>query len=136
MIIRVTTNDIVTCHAYPRRRQFPEYKVLASMIGGNCECVERVQPKKLYCDWGIDIDIDHGKKVVMLVDEEGIVKDLDFNYIGSWLYGNTIVGNILFVGEHYGPDGPEFCNIDGEVFEELLMKLKNFARKIHRGRKE
>jgi len=136
MIIRVTTNDIVTVHRYPSDKKFNECKVLASMIGGNCDWVERVQPKKLYVDFGVDIDIDHGKKVVMLVDEEGLLKDLDFNYFGSWLYGNTILGNILLVGEHYGPEGPEFCDIHGEVFEELLLKVKNFVRKIQRGRKE
>lgn len=63
------------------------------------------------------------QEAVMLVDEEGLLKDLDFNHVGSWFYGtrfhgNPIVGDILI----FCQNGPELIGLDNleRCYEVLL----------------
>lgn len=62
---------------------------------------------------------------VMLVDEEGLLKNLDFNLVGSWFYGtrfhcNPIVGDLLI----FGQNGPEFIGLD--MIDNCLCRLLDY----------
>lgn len=90
----------------------PLYKSLQEVIGGH---IEIVRPKGLpqpYC---------------MIVDGEGLLKEKDFNPVGSYFYGtqnhgHPIVGDIVLCKETYTNEGLDLdCLLDDEV--AALMKL-------------
>lgn len=60
---------------------------------------------------------------VMIVDEEGLLKNAETNFTGSYLYGALIVGNIMILKEEMGPEGPEVFGLDETEAELLLAKL-------------
>lgn len=69
------------------------------------------------------------KDMVMLVDEEGLCKDLSLNRVGSWLYGadlhgSPIAGDILILSTSDEPD-EDFVGLDMEQFGRLLRVLLN-----------
>jgi len=77
-----------------------------------------------------------GHRMVMLVDEEGLLKSLELNILGSWLYetdkhGYPIAGNVLFVGTKYTGMGIDFCGISEDVAESLK---KEFEEQIAKGK--
>lgn len=72
-----------------------DYREILSGIGNGCSIFEIVGT-----NW---LNQYFRQPVKMLVDEEGLIKDLDFNAVGSWFYGyeehgNPIVGNVLIFG--------------------------------------
>lgn len=78
----------------------------------------------------------------MLADEEGILKNLPMNMIGSYLYesdihGTPIVGDILFAAEHLTDDGIDLCGIQEPACRKLVEQLnvlKNKLRKLMKKR--
>ena len=119
-IIKVDVFGGVTEHEYCA-------DTLCELVGPTCELVERVCPRRLYDVFGMSNDPDKG--VVMLVDEEGLMKYLPVNEFGSWLYemdihGNPIVGHVLFVGTEYCENGIRFCGLPDDVSENLRKKIK------------
>ena len=81
---------------------------MAENIG--CEWVEIVRPKKL------------PRGLVMIVDEEGLLKPNFLNVAGSYLYGTpehgeAIAGDIMIVAETLGPEGPELDGMAPEAAE-------------------
>ena len=70
----------------------------------------------------------------LLVDEEGIIKDLPFNPFGSYLYGTDrhgcpIVGPVLIVQE----TEDDFAAIPDHDLEELLCMVKALVKKLTKG---
>ena len=119
-IIKVDVLGAVTEHEYCA-------DTLCELIDPTCELVEKVCPRRLYDVFGMSND--SGRGVVMLVDEEGLMKYLPVNEFGSWLYGtdihgNPIVGDVLFVGTEYCKDGIRFCGLPDDVSENLRKKIK------------
>jgi hypothetical protein len=54
--------------------------------------------------------------IVMVVDEEGLLKRRPYNVVASYLYGEAlhgqpIVGDVLIIGEGMGPEGADFCDL-------------------------
>ena len=136
-IIKITTDNEITVHEYPEGSScLEENMVLRELIGTSCDSYEHVMPKRLYQNLGgsnrvCDIP---GNCVNMLVDEEGLWKNLPINIIGSWLYesdlhGHPIVGNILIAGEVYKNSGISFCGMSDEQFSLLFPKLENLTEK-------
>ena len=129
MIIRVSTDNIVSVHEFPDGSHTEQNNALKELIG--CDIYEHVMPRGLYTFLGHSRDVKSGKCVGMLVDEEGLLKTSSkINFIGTHLYftydmPSPIVGNILFVGEKYEDDGIEFCDLDEDVCKRLLSQLKN-----------
>lgn len=133
-LIKISTDMKLTIHDFPEGSYLEQNKVLRSLIGRNCELYEHVMPKRLYKELGgiSKIDEEPGNCVSMLIDEEGLLKKLPFNVVGSWLYetdvhGCPIVGNILIVGERWAEDGIDFCGIAEEQFKHLYPKLKELT---------
>ena len=54
-----------------------------------------------------------GPDAVMLVDDEGLLKQLPLNPAANLIsgYPSPLVGTALIVGTQPGPDGDEFCDV-------------------------
>lgn len=89
---------------------------LQNAIGGGL--VEPVRTQKLW---------DYFKApVIMLVDEEGLLKNLPFNFFGSVMYGCTahgcpIVGDLILVLE-VGEQWTGLGDVDSEQWMEKILK--------------
>lgn len=61
---------------------------------------------------------------VMIVNEEGLLKDLPINNTGSLLYGGPIVGDVLILQEGFNEDGePDLLSLDEGEAHELMDEL-------------
>lgn len=136
-IIKITTENEISVHDFPKGSYHVQNKVLRELIGPRCESYEHVMPNRLYKELGGSNKVgkEKGGCVSMLVDEEGLYHDLDDNMVGSYLYetdkhGNVIVGNILIIGEACGSDGIDFCGISDTQFALLYPKLERLTKKV------
>lgn len=64
-------------------------------------------------------------RCVMIVDEEGLLKDNELNPVGSWFYetdkhGEPIVGNIMILKEVMGDEGPELAGLDDKDVDAVF----------------
>lgn len=136
-LVRVSTDLQVTIHDYPEGSYQIQNKALRKLIGNDCDLYESVSPKRLYSKVKIGKKMEkEGHRMVMLVDEEGLLKSLESNILGSWLYetdkhGYPIGGNVLFVGTKYTGMGIDFCGISEDVAESLK---KEFEEQIAKGK--
>lgn len=129
MILRVTTDLTIECFDYPKGSAQKQNKFLVDMIGDGCEYYEVVRPVRLYEGWNMD-------NVVMLVDEEGLLKGKSFNSVGSYLYeydvhGSPIVGNVVFVG--MTDDKTDICDLDRYSASKLMDFLSIMKGEIKLG---
>lgn len=139
-IIKISTDLEMTVHDFPGGNYSQQNHLLRELIGNHCSIYERVMPKRLYTELHMKRSTTNvpGECVCMLVDEEGLSKEIPPNLIGSYLYETDIhkqriVGNILFVGEAWEEDGIGFCGIDDKVFavlEQKLTDLLHFAKEV------
>ena len=135
-LVRVSTDLQVTIHDYPEGSYQIQNKALRKLIG-TIVIDESVSPKRLYSKVKIGKEMEkEGHRMVMLVDEEGLLKSLESNILGSWLYetdkhGYPIAGNVLFVGTKYTGMGIDFCGISEDVAESLK---KEFEEQIAKGK--
>lgn len=136
-LVRVSTNLQVTIHDYPEGSYQMQNKALRKLIGKDCDLYESVSPKRLYSKVKVSKKMEkEGHRMVMLVDEEGLLKSLESNILGSWLYetdkhGYPIAGNVLFVGTKYTGMGIDFCGISEDAAESLK---KEFEEQIAKGK--
>ena len=68
----------------------------------------------------------------MLVNEEGLLKDLPFNLIGSLLYqtpihGNVVVGNIIIMKDGIVDGEPDIIGLDDD---DIIKVQQNIIRNI------
>jgi len=140
-IIKVSTDLALSVHEFPNASCEEENDFFYELIGNQCDIYEVVMPKRLYTEWQMSSMATGvpGECVLMLADEEGRLKPNECNMVGSYLYmsdkhGNPIMGNILFVGEVLGDDGPEFCGIEDGVFKRLMEKLESLISRIKTGK--
>lgn len=87
---------------------FDDYRAIQKVVGGMFETVKTQRMFDYF-----------GKPVMMLVDEEGILKQLPLNRTGSRFYGYPIVGDfILAVPVHEDIVAP-----DAEELAESTLRL-------------
>ena len=84
--VKVTTDNIVSVIDI----DFDNYREIQKAIGGHFETVHTSQMKKYFSD----------SSIIMLVDEEGLLKSLPMNFLGSLMYGlldhgHPIVGDLI-----------------------------------------
>lgn len=95
--VKVTTDNKISIIDV----DFDDFRSIQQAIGGHFETV-RTQ---------LMVDYFKDPSVIMLVDEEGLIKDLPLNPVGSALYRGTIAGDLIFAktrGEDImAPDDPE-----------------------------
>jgi hypothetical protein len=87
----------------------PPYRSVGAIVGGP---IEITRPRGL------------ARHLVMVVDEEGRLRDKNVNLIGSALYGtlkhgSPIVGDIVLMREEPGPDGYDLSGLSNEDITEL-----------------
>lgn len=61
---------------------------------------------------------------VMIVDDEGLLKNLPLNFIGSYLYGtaihgNPIVGTVIIMKQGWTDNGPDIVGLDDDEAESI-----------------
>lgn len=145
-IIRITTDNEISIHDFPDGTHSEQNKTLRELIGPTCDLYEHVMPRRLYTylNGSNRPTKAPGSCVNMLIDKEGLCKELPQNLIGSWLYESDIhkcyiVGNILIAGEMWTPDGLEICGISDQQFAILyprLVELANEAKQVEKERME
>ena len=84
--VKVTTDNIVSVIDI----DFDNYREIQKAIGGHFETVHTLQMEKYFGD----------PSIIMLVDEEGLLKSLPMNSFGSLMYGllehgHPIVGDLI-----------------------------------------
>ncbi len=93
----------------------PLHKTLGEAVGGWIEIVHPVGMKRPF---------------VMIVNEEGLLHDLDINALGSFLYGtlahgNPIVGDIVIMKEGFVDGEPDIVGLtdqEADAFMDLFKK--------------
>ncbi len=135
-IIRITTDNEISVHGFPEGSIAEQNRQLRALIGICCELYEHVMPNRLYTSLGASKRVTRtkGSCTGMLVDEEGVLRELDINAVGSYLYegdkhGGIIAGNILIVGEYWDGDGVGFCGMSENQFNLLYPKLEELTLK-------
>jgi len=103
----------------------PLYRDLKTAIGRR---VEVVHPRGL------------ARPFIMIVDEEGIIKQRPVNTIGSFLYGahiqgNVIAGDIVIIREADGEDGPDFVGLLDQDIEALTYIFQGLKYSLDTMRK-
>lgn len=88
---------VITTKCEMRVQEFsePTYKSIGEVVGGWLEIVRPVRLKRPYC---------------MVVNEEGMLRNLPMNTFGSFLYGtdnhgSPILGDIVLLKEGINSDG-------------------------------
>lgn len=137
-IVRVSPDLEVSVHDFPAGDYISRSCSLRELIGSDCTNYGYMRPERLYTDLhmkGQPTKVP-GLCISMLADEDGQLKKLPYNAIGSYLYGSDkrfwpIAGNVLFVGEEWIGDGFDYCGIDDFTLGMLVIRLKSIARKGH-----
>lgn len=95
----------------------PLHKTLSEAVDGY---IEIVHPMGL------------ASPLVMIVNDEGLLRGLPMNSVGSKLYGmhihgNPIVGNIVIMKTGWTDDGPDIVGLDEKEITELTASLQEFC---------
>lgn len=104
-----TSNDISVVEV-----EQPLYLSLNPIIGGD---IEIVRPRGLR------------RPFVMVVDDEGLLRERKINFLGSILYethkhGSLIVGDIVLMREEAGPEGYDLFGLSEQDITELTHLCK------------
>lgn len=93
----------------------PLYKTVGSAVGGYIEIVHAVHLESPF---------------VMIVNEEGLLDELQLNNVGSILYGmpdhgQPIVGNIVIMAEGETDEGMDIIGIPEDQIESVYERFKS-----------
>lgn len=101
-ILTITTDTIIQCR-----------------IDGSLESMQAI------VDGYIEI-VTLGKTLRMIVNEEGLLRDLKVNYLASMLYGHEIRGDVFCCSY----DGKEdLVDLSTEDFEQVFKKIDALTKK-------
>lgn len=109
--IVITTKNEIGIHDFTT----PLYKSIGQVVGGTIEIVHARGLQHPYC---------------MVVNDEGLLRELPLNSAGSIFYGTSqhgspIVGDIVLMKEGWTNDGLDFVEFkDGEA-EKLMSTIVN-----------
>ena len=108
--ILITTKNKMTVHDFPDN--VPLYKATGDVIGG-FEIVHPVNLPSPYC---------------MIVDDEGLLKNLPRNAVGCGLYGtkehgSPIVGDIVLLKDVMTSSGPDIGYLNDEDVKRLTSYI-------------
>lgn len=116
--IVVTTDNIMTVQEF----SVPLYKTVGAAVGGY---IKRVKPRGL------------PEPFCMIVNEEGLLLELEENTLGSVLYGTPthgqpIVGNIVLMKDGYRNGEPDIVGLEEKEIEMLGAAFKPYVLKFER----
>ena len=130
-LIKINTNLEITIMDFPNADWLQQHKAFCSIIGNDCGLYQIIAPKNLYEYFPVTNQATADQHaVVMLVDEEGLLKpNPQFNAFASWLYntkehGHPIAGNALLVAEELVDDDYELAGLDEEEAKMLVSIMK------------
>lgn len=109
--VKITTDNKISVVDIPWTRE-EWYEV----IGGGCDIVETVKTQRMF-------DL-FRTPILMIIDEEGLIREQELNLVASLLYGmdehgHPIVGNVIFGV----PSGPDIYPLeDPETIKGILME--------------
>ena len=77
----------------------------------------------------VHIELGNFKDLVLVVNDEGLLRNLPCNDVASFLYGHYIAGNAVLMREGFNEDGePDIIGIsENEVFDIFLEMLNKTA---------
>lgn len=124
-MIKITTSDEVSVLDFPvdgPENHFQKLIGFYQAIG--CNFIEIVRPQY------IPSHIIDSQRLVMVVDENGLMNKKDINIIGSLFYGTAkhgspILGDILVVTEKWTPGGSDLVGLDEEHAELIAKSIQN-----------
>ncbi len=95
----------------------PLYKTVGEAVGG---CIEIIHPMGL------------AKPLVMIINDEGLLRELPMNMVGSLLYGththgHPIAGNIVIMKTGCTCDGPDIVGLTDEEIAQLSASFMEFC---------
>lgn len=130
ILIKIYTDNRVDILAFPDDSGSGIYEKLNKLIGESCTGFEQVYPRRLYKELGQSAV--YGRRVHMLVDEDGYRKELPINLIASWLYGtdihqNPILGDVLIVREVLREGSIDIIGLEERQGMELFQKFMLFS---------
>ena len=138
-LIRITADGGITLEDFPCGSRWREE--LNRMVGPDCRLAECVWPRRLYRELHVPHVQTAKTGLCMIVDEDGIRKNLPLNVAGSWLYETDkhhapILGNILIVGECRQQDGcTDLCGIPDNLLREVYPALARIAAAVRNAKK-
>lgn len=120
--IVITTKDEI----YIKDLSEPLYQSIGEAVDGYIEVVRAMFLNPPLC---------------MVVNEEGLYKDLEMNRFGSFLYGyqmhgNPIMGNVVITAEGYTENGIDFVEPDEKSLTDIFAVLKGLSISYRDGDKE
>lgn len=130
-LIKISTNLEISIMDFPDVDWLQQHKAFCSIIGNDCGLYQIIAPKNLYEYFPVTNQATADQHaVVMLVDEEGLLKpNPQFNAFASWLYntsehGHPIAGNALLVAEEYVDDDYELAGLEEAEAEKLVLMME------------
>jgi len=115
-VLKVTTDNVVSTVELVE----PHWKSMGDEVGGHFERVNPRLLEKPYC---------------FLCNESGLLQELPINLVGSVMYGflehgQPIVGDIIFMREDFGPDGPDLFGLSDDDISYLLGSIAAIAERV------
>lgn len=100
----------------------PLYESIGKVVGGWIAVVRPMGLTRPFC---------------MIVNEEGLLLELAYNAVGSYLYetrkhGSPILGNIVIMKEGMTPEGPDIIGLTNDevkALKEILTKQFDLKEK-------
>ena len=117
--ITVTTDNIISI-VEVKSNGSPLYKQMNEAVGGY---YENVYPRRLK------------EGFVMVVNEEGLLKELPLNIVGSYLYesdkhGQPIVGNVIILKLGHFQGEPDVVGLTDDEANEIMKDLLKIVEKL------
>lgn len=116
----VTTEAEVEVHEFTA----PLHESVGKAVGGWIEIVHPMCLKRPY---------------VMIVNEEGLLQDLDMNVYGSLLYGaqihgQPIVGNVVIMKEGFVDGEPDIVGLSDDEASKVAAEAKSLLKAYHQAK--
>lgn len=96
---------------------------LNKILGGWIEIVRKDEN-------AINAMVNFPENTVVIVDEEGFLKDLNPNFLASWITNRLIVGDVVISKEN---EGGEIIGFDDSEFENVMSLVTNFKTIMEAG---
>lgn len=117
-VIRVTTEGYIELDTFTLGDKYM-FEKLAELIGNDCNLVQEIPVRP-----GLRPVLP--ENIVVICDEEGLLKENTVNQLGAHIYGVTypLMGDIIFMAEAYTEDGIDWVGLDDEDFAQMVIWIR------------
>lgn len=116
--IKISTDQKTTVEEFPGK-QAEVYKFLGEQVGGFFEVVNTRTINECL-----------GRDIRMIVNEEGLIYDMEVNSMGCFLYCGVIVGDVIIGREIKTSEGPDIGGLTEDDVERVLEFVKAIRPRI------